>query len=201
MPSPQCPLLQAGMDVSEQLTRFGAWQPSGSTSGRGPTVADALIGSLGGHGSPEKVRSCLPATKDDRLSCLGANSMLEAGNELHDMRVLLRLHAAALQRAGTSHMFADLQVVAPWSRCCSRHSHCIPATCLCSLVQHQGLWASGWSSDVLNNKILRQQASTRLLMCCKAQQRASCPGVGGHWGGVWVLGPRSCLQGPQDHRL
>ena len=48
------PFLQAGMDVSEQLTRFGAWQPAGS-AGRGPTVADALIGSLGGHGAPEKV--------------------------------------------------------------------------------------------------------------------------------------------------
>ena len=51
-----CNAVQAGMDVSEQLTRFGAWQPSGSSSGRGPTVVDALIGSLGGHGAPEKVR-------------------------------------------------------------------------------------------------------------------------------------------------
>ena len=72
------------MDVSEQLTRFGAWQPSGSSSSRGPTVADALIGSLGGHGAPEKVRHC----NSEQALCLAGPWSPQERDDL--VRLLLR---------------------------------------------------------------------------------------------------------------
>ena len=43
-------LVQAGSDVSASLTAWGSWQP-GLAPTRGPTVLDALIGSLGSRGS------------------------------------------------------------------------------------------------------------------------------------------------------
>ena len=42
--------MQAGSDVSASLTAWGSWQPSLAPT-RGPTVLDALIGSLGSRGS------------------------------------------------------------------------------------------------------------------------------------------------------
>lgn len=42
--------LQAGSDVSASLTAWGSWQPALAPT-RGPTVLEALIGSLGGRGS------------------------------------------------------------------------------------------------------------------------------------------------------
>ena len=42
--------MQAGSDVSASLTAWGSWQPALAPT-RGPTVLDALIGSLGSRGS------------------------------------------------------------------------------------------------------------------------------------------------------
>ena len=47
-------VLQAGADVSAFLSAWGAWQPALDPF-RSPSVADALIGSLGGHGSERRV--------------------------------------------------------------------------------------------------------------------------------------------------
>ena len=47
-------MLQAGADVSAFLSAWGAWQPALDPF-RSPSVADALIGSLGGHGSERRV--------------------------------------------------------------------------------------------------------------------------------------------------
>ena len=48
--------MQAGSDVSASLTAWGSWQPALAPT-RGPTVLDALIGSLGSRGS-NRVSPC-----------------------------------------------------------------------------------------------------------------------------------------------
>lgn len=45
---------QAGVDVAATLTAWGKWQPA-LAPGRGPSVAEALIGSLGGKGAERRV--------------------------------------------------------------------------------------------------------------------------------------------------
>ena len=45
---------QAGVDTSAVLSIWGTWQPAMAPT-RGPTVADALIGSLGGRGAERRV--------------------------------------------------------------------------------------------------------------------------------------------------
>ena len=52
-----CMWLQAGSDVSASLTAWGSWQPALAPT-RGPTVLDALIGSLGSRGS-NRVSRCM----------------------------------------------------------------------------------------------------------------------------------------------
>ncbi len=46
--------VQAGVDVAATLTAWGKWQPA-LAPGRGPSVAEALIGSLGGKGAERRV--------------------------------------------------------------------------------------------------------------------------------------------------
>ncbi|CAL8471301.1 g10843 [Coccomyxa elongata] len=46
--------MQAGVDVAATLTAWGKWQPA-LAPGRGPSVAEALIGSLGGKGAERRV--------------------------------------------------------------------------------------------------------------------------------------------------
>lgn len=43
--------------MAATVTAWGSWQPA-LMPYRGPTVADALVGSLGGHGADRRV-SCL----------------------------------------------------------------------------------------------------------------------------------------------
>ena len=47
---------QGGEDVAAVLTAWGRWQAS-LAPGRGPSVAEALIGSLGGREGEKRVRS------------------------------------------------------------------------------------------------------------------------------------------------
>ena len=46
--------MQAGDDVSHVLSRYGTWQPA-LQHRRAPTVAEALVGSLGGFGAEQRV--------------------------------------------------------------------------------------------------------------------------------------------------
>lgn len=55
---------QAGTDVSASLTAWGNWQPALAPV-RGPTVLDALIGSLGSRSTTEKVRRQQASFTDD----------------------------------------------------------------------------------------------------------------------------------------
>ncbi len=51
--------MQAGVDVAATLTAWGKWQPA-LAPGRGPSVAEALIGSLGGKGAERRVGLLAP---------------------------------------------------------------------------------------------------------------------------------------------
>ena len=46
--------VQAGTDVAATLTAWGSWQPAMMPT-RSPTVVNALVGSLGGHGADRRV--------------------------------------------------------------------------------------------------------------------------------------------------
>ena len=47
-------LVQAESDIAASLTAWGRWQPA-LAPGRGPSVAEALVGSLGGKDAERRV--------------------------------------------------------------------------------------------------------------------------------------------------
>ena len=52
-------LVQAESDIAASLTAWGRWQPA-LAPGRGPSVAEALVGSLGGKDAERRVSvTCL----------------------------------------------------------------------------------------------------------------------------------------------
>ena len=50
--------MQAESDIAAALTAWGRWQPA-LAPGRGPSVAEALVGSLGGKGAERRVSTLL----------------------------------------------------------------------------------------------------------------------------------------------
>ena len=54
MAGEMCKCLQAESDIAASLTAWGRWQPA-LAPGRGPSVAEALVGSLGGNGAERRV--------------------------------------------------------------------------------------------------------------------------------------------------
>lgn len=50
--------MQAESDIAAALTAWGRWQPA-LAPGRGPSVAEALVGSLGGKGAERRVSTLI----------------------------------------------------------------------------------------------------------------------------------------------
>ncbi|KAL3159283.1 hypothetical protein ABBQ32_011245 [Trebouxia sp. C0010 RCD-2024] len=105
---------QAGSDVSASLTAWGSWQPALAPT-RGPTVLEALIGSLGGRGSNrvlldigagQGLFSLAAAARGHRAIAfeLSPNSLasFEASMAFNGFQDLITLHKVALGQQNES---------------------------------------------------------------------------------------------------